>query len=309
MRCHSFSHRKSPENDTLTPRKQETSQRSHSQSNDSAELSSNVPNIFSVSSGTSLTSLITNPVESTYTFDAFNPYNLTKQYQNASNALQSFSSKTSPYFDGNTSKYMENNTNTNHNNNTSSPSEFNSVLGTRNVTSSNYSFGGPNMLQTGFTPPNNIIGTKSTFSQFSTNYLQSSTTNYPSTNTGASAFNAPCFNPKFCASDALNNNYLYPPNLFNASTKLPPYTASHSSTQIYPPPFLNNGIFAAGAVNSSLMSHTVQETGTSHTYHQPGLQYGAGSNATLSTTDSLTAPNPLGTPSMLEFLYLCLFSL
>lgn len=264
-----------------------------------------IPNIFAVSSNTSMTlsSLLNNSVESTYSFDAFNTYNsLTKQYHSASNALLNFKT---PYFDTNTGKYIENT-------NSSSQSEFSPVLGARNVSSSNYSFGPSNMLQTGFAPPNNIIGTKSSLSQFSSGYLQSTASNYPTlgSNTGTSAFNVPCFNTKFGASDGLNNNYLYPPNLFNTSTKLPPYNASQGSTQIFPPPpFGNNGIFPPGPLNSSLMSHTVQDAGGTNgsSYHQSAMLYaGASSIPQVPSSESLSAPGSLGTPSkniLLSFLW------
>lgn len=255
--------RKSP-NDDFSPRKTERSYSTNSSNESDVKPDiSNVPNMFTVScTATSLPlpSLINTPGQTSYSIDPFDPYNsLSKQYHNASNLLQNITK--TPYFDS-TGKYVENsNTSSSTNNNNNSPtgkyfdnkyfsgsqqSDFSSIIGRNAVTTSNYSFGASNVLPSGFS--SQPLPTKSPLSQFPGSGFLSITGSYPSLGSNpGTTFNAPCFT-KFGSSDTLNNNYIYPPNLFKST-----YSSSQGSTQIYPPSFGNNGIFPP-TINSSLLT-------------------------------------------------------
>ncbi|XP_066935212.1 eyes absent homolog 3-like isoform X1 [Clytia hemisphaerica] len=262
--------------------------------------SSNLPNIFNVScSASTMPSIVNTPTtgQSSYpsTMDTLIDYNsLTKQYHSASNLLQNITK--TPYFDSSTGKYTENNVANNTSNSppaggkyfdnkynfTGSQSEFN---GRSSVTSSNYSFGPSNMLQSGFPPPQSIISKSLT--QFAGSGYLPPTTSYPSLGSNPASFNAPYFNQKFASTD--NNNYLYP-NLFSSSTKLPAYSTSQGSTQIFPPPFGNNGLFPSSGMNSPLLpgSNNVPESPTNgSSYNQNPI---VGNNSAGSQAPTTASP-------------------
>ena len=225
--------------------------------------------------------------------DPFDCNTLTKQYHSASNLLQNIS-KTA-YFESGSGKYTENNNNTVTNCSSSpsggkyfenkyfpgSQSDFSSLI-SRSVSSTNYSFGPSNMLASGFGPPPQSIISKS-YPQISGSGYLPTTSSYSTlgSNTGSS-YNAPCFNPKFGSTE--NNNYLYAPNLF--SSKLPTYSStSQGSTQIFPPPFGNNGFFHPG-ISSPIIGSDVQETtsnGPSYNQGMVGNNSGGSSHQTPTT--------------------------
>ena len=283
-----FSNRKSPHSDF--PSRKDTTERTYStNSSNGSDIKTempNVPNMFAVSCTTStmaLPSLINTPGQSSYQLnDPFDYNSLAKQYHSASNLLQNIS-KTG-YFDSSTGKYAENSTassNTNNNSPTGkyfenkyfpgSQSDFGSIIGRNTATTSNYSFGQSNILQSGFSVPQSIASKP--FSQFSGSGYLPITSSYPTLGSNpGSSFNASCFNTKFGTTESLNNNYLYPPNLFSSGAKLPVYSTSQGSTQIFPPPFGNNGIFPPSGVNSPLIGNNVQESGTNgSSYNQSDM--------------------------------------
>jgi len=287
-----FSNHKSPHGD-FSSRKDITertySTNSSNESDIKPEMPSNIPNMFAVSctvSTMALSSLINTPGQSSYPLnDPFDYNSLAKQYHSASNLLQNMS-KTG-YFDSSTGKYAENSTAGSNNNNNSptgkyfenkyfpgSQSDFSSIIGRNTSTSSNYSFGQSNILQSGFSVSQSI--SSKPFSQFSGSGYLPITSSYPALGSNpGSSFNAPCFNTKFGTTESLNNNYFYPPNLFSSSVKPPTYSTSQGSTQIFPSPFGSNGIFPPSGVNSSLISSDGQESSTNgSSYNQSGGMVG-----------------------------------
>lgn len=268
--------KKSPQAD-FSPKK-ETQERSYStnSSNESDVKQDNLPNIFNVSSSSTMSSINclanTNAGQSSYPqMDPFDCNTLTKQYHNASNMLQNIGKTT--YFEGGSGKYTENNYS---NNTTTSPpsgggrypenkyfpgsqSDFGSLIG-RSVSSTNYSFGQSNIMQSGFAPPPQSSLTSKSFPQISGSGYLPTTSSYPALGSGSS-FNAPFFNTKFGSTE--NNNYIYPPNLF--SSKLPSYPTSQGSTQIFPPPpFINNGLFQPGIIGNNVQETTPNGSSYNH---------------------------------------------
>ena len=220
--------------------------------------------------------------------------------------LQNFSASRT-YFDGGGGKYLDNSGSTGkYFDNKYFPgpsSDFSSLLSKNQVTTAGYPFGHSNMLQPGFSSPQNIIGTKPTsaFPQFSSGFpLVTSSFSTLGSNSYPSAFNVPpYFNSKHAGSDSLNNNYIYPPNIFTASNKLPPYSNAQGSTQIYPP-YGHNGLFQQSVMNSPILGNTTAHESGSNTsnYNQSPMLHGD-TTPSIATTESLPVP-PIGlaAPSM-----------
>lgn len=245
------------------------------------------PNMAVTTSSAIVLPSFINSGQQSYSLDAFDPCSsLTKQYHNASSLLQNFSASRT-YFDNagkyidNTGKYFDNKYFT------GQASDFSSLLTKNSVSTSSYPFI-PNNIS-GFAPPQNIIGSKSSFQQFSAGFQTLTTSSFSTlgSNSYSSAFNVPYFNSKLTASDTINNNYLYPASLFNNS-KLPPYTHSQSSTQIYPP-YGNNSLFQTGVVNSPLLGSTVTESNNNvSNYNQSPMLHSSGNNTqSANTTESV----------------------
>ena len=154
-------------------------------------------------------------------------------------------------------------------------------------------------MQPGFTPPQNIIGTKQSYQQFSTGFQPLTTSSFATlgSNSYSSAFNVPYFNSKLPVTDSLNNNYMYPHSLYNGSSKLPPYTNSQSSTQIYPP-YGNSNMFPGSVVNSSLLGSSSQQPANSNSNFTASSMLHVGNSTSVASTDTIPAtPVGLNPPS------------
>lgn len=251
-------------------------------------------NISSSSSASNPASLPTTLPSASYSFDALDSCNtLTKQYHTASNLLQNISART--YLENNMSKYLDN---IKYYPPTGAQSaDFNNVLPNNKNTpsSANYSYG----QSTGYSPPQNIIGSKtvlpSQFSQFSPGLQQPMTSSTYSTlgsNIYSSAFNIPYYNTKFTAADGLTNNYLYSPNVFNGSnnSKSASYSSSQSCTQIFPP-YGNSNLFPP-VITNNIMSPQ------DNSYNQSPLLPSGGSNSVPHTPSTESLPvTPIGLPA------------
>ena len=237
---------------------------------------------------------------SSYSFDALDTFSpLTKQYHSATNLLQNISART--YFENSLGKYVDNGDSKYVQTGTS---EFSNLLTKNSTTTANYSFGQTSMMQSVYTPPQNIIGSKagltSQFSQFSSGLQPLTTSAFLPlvTNSYTSAFNLPYYNSKFTATDNItNNNYLYHSNIFNhnGSNKLPPYTASQGATQIFPP-YGSNNLFSPGMSNPMLQS---QDSGNGN-YSDSSMIQNSGSSIPQTPSSESVPVTPIGmaAPSM-----------
>ena len=228
-----------------------------------------------------LPSFLANVSHEGFSFEPFEVLNsLTKQYNSASSVLQNFSSLR-PYMDISSNKCFENNIS-------------NSGLMTKYFDR----FPLSDFPQSNYSSIPNLISSKpslssSAFQQFSPSYFSSLVSSGFTTlgsNSYTSSMNSQnYFNNKLGASDSLNNNFLYPNNLFSGmgTNKLASYPYTQGSTHIYPP-YINNNMFSSNTV-THVLGNSLNQVIPDSAYSNNSMMSG-GSNTIQSTeaTESVT---------------------